>query len=238
MLMLSSNRLSRSFGSFSAVDQVSFEVRQGEIVGLLGANGAGKTTLIKMLCGLLQPTSGSASVAGFDVARQSKGLKRAIGYMGQSFSLFPDLTLLENLRFFGALYGLSAGESVERGVALLKQLPRQAFERGVVANFPSGWRQMLAFSVAMLHRPGLLFLDEPTSGLDSVSRRDLWNRINMAAGEGVSVLVTTHYLDEASYCHKLLVMDQGRVAHEGSPDALRRVATGGNLLNLFLERKP
>jgi len=238
MLTVSSNRLSRNFGRFTAVDQVSFEIRQGEIVGLLGANGAGKTTLIKMLCGILQPTSGSARVAGFDIAMQSKALKRSIGYMGQSFSLFNDLTLPENLRFFGALYGLSARESVARGMVLLQQLPRQAFEGGVVANFPSGWRQMLAFSVAMLHRPRLLFLDEPTSGLDSVSRRDLWNRISMAAGEGVSVLVTTHYLDEASYCHKLLMMDRGRVIHEGTPGALRRMTADGNLVHLFMESEP
>ena len=237
MMTISTDRLSRKFGDFIAVDQVSMGVKPGEIVGLLGANGAGKTTLIKMLCGLLRPTSGSATVAGFDILSRPAGVKRAIGYMGQSFSLFNDLTLDENLVFFGALYGMSAKQSRQRGAELMKQLPLPTFTSRLVTHLPSGWRQMLAFSVAMLHRPKLLFLDEPTSGLDSVSRRELWNHISLAAGEGVSVLVSTHYLDEASYCHSLMVMEKGRVISEGTPRALRAAVKGGNLVNLFLEQE-
>ena len=237
MMTISTDRLSRKFGDFIAVDQVSMVVKPGEIVGLLGANGAGKTTLIKMLCGLLRPTSGSATVAGFDILSRPAGVKRAIGYMGQSFSLFNDLTLDENLVFFGALYGMSAKQSRQRGAELMKQLPLPTFTSRLVTHLPSGWRQMLAFSVAMLHRPKLLFLDEPTSGLDSVSRRELWNHISLAAGEGVSVLVSTHYLDEASYCHSLMVMEKGRVISEGTPRALRAAVKGGNLVNLFLEQE-
>ncbi len=237
MMTISTDRLSRKFGDFTAVDQVSMGVKPGEIVGLLGANGAGKTTLIKMLCGLLRPTSGSATVAGFDILSRPAGVKRAIGYMGQSFSLFNDLTLDENLVFFGALYGMSAKQSRQRGSELMHQLPLHTFSRRLVTHLPSGWRQMLAFSVAMLHRPQLLFLDEPTSGLDSVSRRELWNHISLAAGEGVSVLVSTHYLDEASYCHTLMVMERGRVISVGTPRALRSAVKGGNLVNLFLEQE-
>ncbi len=235
MDLVSTSELTRCFGDFVAVNKVSVRVGQGEILGLLGCNGAGKTTLIRMLCGLLKPTSGTARVAGFDL-HQTEMIKQHIGYMGQHFSLFDDLTVLENMEFFGTIYGMGRKAIRAEGSLWLERLGVSSQARCLVKTLPSGWRQALAFSVAMLHQPGLVFLDEPTSGLDSVSRRKLWNLIYTAAAGGTSVVVSTHYLDEASYCHRIAIMEQGRIRLEGTPEHLRQEAPGHQLINLFAPR--
>ncbi len=237
MKTITTENLSRHFGNIKAVDEVSLSAESGEILGIIGANGAGKTTLIKILCGLLKPSSGTARVAGFDVKTEPGKIKQKIGYMGQSFSLFEDLTVLENIRFYGTLYGMSRKEIRERSSELMKNLHIQEQAGKLVRELPSGWKQSLAFSTALLHRPELVFLDEPTSGLDSLSRRELWNQIYLTAGTGTTLVVSTHYLDEAAYCHRLAVMDKGRIKTEGTPEAMRRLAGEGNLIHLFTQDK-
>jgi ABC-2 type transport system ATP-binding protein len=213
--------LTRRFGDFTAVDSITVDVREGEVFGFLGANGAGKTTAIKMLIGLLAPTSGSARVAGFDVLTQSDEVRRRIGYMSQRFSLYDDLTVRENISLYGGIYGLTDAEIRERGDEMLGTLKLADTRTQLVATLPLGWKQKLAFSVAMLHRPKVVFLDEPTGGVDPVTRRQFWEMIYAAAARGTTVFATTHYMDEAEYCDRLSIMVDGRIAAMGTPQALK-----------------
>lgn len=214
--------LTRRFGDFTAVDAIDMFVEEGTIFGLLGANGAGKSTTIRMLCGLLESSAGSATVAGHDINGDPEGVKKQIGYMSQEFSLYQDLTVRENIRFFGGLYGLSRQRIEERMVWVLKMSGLR--ERGdtLTAELSGGWRQRLALGCAVLHEPAVLFLDEPTGGVDPASRRDFWDLINGLADEGVTVLVTTHYLDEAEYCNRVSLIHAGRIVAEGTPTSLKR----------------
>ena len=213
--------LTRRFGSFIAVDHVSFEVKAGEVFGFLGANGAGKTTAIRMLIGLLQPSSGTARVAGFDVSRETEQVKRNIGYMSQRFSLYEDLTPRENIRLYGGIYGLTRTQIRDRTAQMLERLGFSSVADTAVRSLPLGWRQKLAFSVALVHHPRIVFLDEPTSGVDPVTRRQFWELIYEAASGGTTVLVTTHYMDEAEYCDRVSIMVAGRIAAMGTPSALK-----------------
>ena len=220
--IISVRELSKSFGGFKAVDRISFEVVRGEIFGFLGANGAGKTTAMRMLCGLSRPTSGGGTVAGYDIARQGERIKRHIGYMSQRFSLYDDLTVIENIRLYGGIYGLSRREILRRAVALLRRLDFRRESRTLVGALPLGWKQKLAFSVATLHRPEVVFLDEPTGGVDPVTRRQFWELIYEAAAGGMTVFVTTHYMDEAEYCSRVSIMVDGRIRALGAPAELKR----------------
>ena len=214
--------LTRTFGRFTAVDHITLEVRAGEIFGFLGANGAGKTTAIRMFTGLLAPSSGTASVAGHDVYTQSEAIKRAIGYMSQRFSLYEDLTISENIQLYGGIYGLRAQEVRVRSRQMLERLGMEQAAGTQVRAIPLGWRQKLSFSVALLHRPRMVFLDEPTGGVDPITRRQFWELIYQAAGEGTTVLVTTHYMDEAEYCDRISIMVTGRIGAMGTPAELKR----------------
>jgi ABC-2 type transport system ATP-binding protein len=218
--------LTRRFGAFLAVDRVSFDVEQGEIFGFLGSNGAGKSTTIRMLCGLLKPTSGSASVGGIDVTRDPEGVKRRIGYMSQKFSLYELLTVQENITFFGGLYGLDDRALADRRAFVLDMAGLKGRERTVTRDLAGGWRQRLALGCAILHKPAILFLDEPTGGVDPVSRRQFWRLIDGLSDEGVTVFVTTHYLDEAEHCHRLALMHAGRLAALGTVAELKRIFHG------------
>lgn len=215
------HELTRRFGDFTAVDRIGFEVAQGEVFGFLGANGAGKTTAIRMLIGLLAPTSGEAQVAGFDVARDAEQVRRRIGYMSQRFSLYEDLTVRENIALYGGIYGLDDAEIARRGGTLIAELDLGAHADALVSTLPLGWKQKLAFSVALLHAPGIVFLDEPTGGVDPVTRRQFWELIYAAAARGTTVFVTTHYLDEAEYCDRVAIMVDGRIAALGTPAELK-----------------
>jgi len=214
--------LTRRFGDFVAVDQISFSVAKGEIFGFLGSNGAGKSTTIRMLCGLLRPTAGKASVGGFDVYSQPEQIKRSIGYMSQKFSLYEELTVEENLRFFGGAYSVSKPERKPRIEALLQDLDLADQRSAVTASLPVGWKQRLALGCAVLHEPPILFLDEPTSGVDPVARRSFWELIYRYSRAGRTVFVTTHYMDEAEYCHRLALMHSGRILALDTPSALRK----------------
>lgn len=216
------DELTRRFGDFTAVDRVSFEVKPGEIFGFLGANGAGKSTTIRMLCGLLRPTSGRAVVGGIDVARDPEGVKRRIGYMSQRFSLYEALSVDQNIRFFGGLYGLSGRALDERRAFVLEMAGLAGRERARTRDLPGGWRQRLALGCAILHQPPIVFLDEPTGGVDPLSRRRFWDLIGDLSRQGVTVLVTTHYLDEAEYCHRLAIIHAGRLAALGTAAELKR----------------
>jgi ABC-2 type transport system ATP-binding protein len=215
--------LTRRFGAFLAVDRVSFDVGDGEIFGFLGSNGAGKSTTIRMLCGLLKPTSGTALVGGIDVGRDPEGVKRRIGYMSQRFSLYELLTVEENITFFGGLYGLANDRIAARREFVLEMAGLKGRERALTRDLAGGWRQRLALGCAILHEPSILFLDEPTGGVDPVSRRQFWQLIDRLSAEGVTVFVTTHYLDEAEHCHRLALMHAGRIAALGSVAELKRV---------------
>ena len=214
--------LSKRFGGFTAVDRITFDVARGEIFGFLGANGAGKTTAMRMLCGLSYPTSGSGTVAGFDIAREGELIKRHIGYMSQRFSLYDDLTVMENIRLYGGIYGLSRREILRRTAALLERLDFRAERHTRVDRLPLGWKQKLSFSVATLHRPQVVFLDEPTGGVDPVTRRQFWELIYEAAAEGTTLFVTTHYMDEAEYCSRVSIMVDGQIRALGAPAELKR----------------
>lgn len=220
-IAISVKDLTKRFGSFTAVDNISFDVRKGEIFGFLGANGAGKTTAMRMLCGLSYPTSGSGTVAGFDIRTQGEEIKRRIGYMSQKFSLYGDLTAVQNLRLFATIYGLSDREIKERMGAVMRDLDMESMAGSPVKSIPVGWRQKLAFAAATIHRPGILFLDEPTGGVDPLTRRKFWELIYRASSEGMTVFVTTHYLDEAEYCHRVSIMVDGRIAALDTPAALK-----------------
>ncbi len=225
MSAISVHDLTRRFGDFTAVDRVSFDVREGEIFGFLGSNGAGKSTTIRMLCGLLQPTSGTATVGGIDVKADPEGVKRRIGYMSQKFSLYERLTVEENIRFFAGIYGLDGDRLQERRRFVIEMAGLKGRERTFAADLAGGWRQRLALGCAILHQPPIVFLDEPTGGVDPLSRRQFWTLIDGLSREGVSVLVTTHYLDEAEHCHRLAIIHAGRLAAIGLPGELKHVFT-------------
>lgn len=231
--IISVRELSKSFGGFKAVDRISFEVARGEIFGFLGANGAGKTTAMRMLCGLSRPTSGGGTVAGYDIARQGERIKRHIGYMSQRFSLYDDLTVIENIRLYGGIYGLSRREILRRAVALLRRLDFRRESRTLVGALSLGWKQKLAFSVATLHRPEVVFLDEPTGGVDPVTRRQFWELIYEAAAGGMTVFVTTHYMDEAEYCSRVSIMVDGRIRALGAPAELKREFAAESMDEVF-----
>ena len=220
-LAIAVNGLTRRFGAFVAVDHISFDVRAGEVFGFLGANGAGKTTAIKMLIGLLAPSDGDARVAGFDVHTQRDQIRRSIGYMSQRFSLYPDLTVRENIQLYGGIYGLSDAQITDRTTALLVTLVMSDSANELVGRLPLGWKQKLAFSVALLHEPAIVFLDEPTGGVDPITRRQFWELIYAAAARGTTVFVTTHYMEEAEYCDRISIMVDGRIAALGTPAELK-----------------
>lgn len=220
--VIRTENLTKRFGDFTAVDEITFEVSAGEIFGFLGANGAGKTTAMRMLIGLSKPSSGKATVAGYDVYRETEKVKKNIGYMSQKFSLYEDLTVLENIRFFGGIYGLPRKVLREKSAALLEQLGLQDESRKLVGSLPLGWKQKLSFSVAVLHDPRIVFLDEPTGGVDPVTRRQFWDMIYAATLTGMTVFVTTHYMDEAEYCNRVSIMVDGRIKAMGSPAYLRQ----------------
>lgn len=214
--------LTKRFGDFVATNAITFEVAQGEIFGFLGANGAGKTTAIRMLCGLLKPTSGEATVAGFDVYRETEKIKQQIGYMSQRFSLYEDLTVRENIRLFGGIYGLSLAEIRQKTTQILHTLDLTGVADTLVVSLPLGWKQKLAFSVALLHDPKIVFLDEPTGGVDPITRRQFWDMIYEAADRGTTIFVTTHYMDEAEYCNRVSIMVDGKMEALDTPANLKK----------------
>ena len=225
--------LRKSFGDFHAVDGISFEVKRGEIFGFLGANGAGKTTAMRMLTGLSKPTSGEGHVAGYDITREAEQVKKHIGYMSQRFSLYEDLRVWENLRLYGGIYGMSQRLIRERTDQLLTSLCFEARRDTLVRDLPLGWRQKLAFSVAVFHEPEVVFLDEPTGGVDPVTRRQFWELIYAASQRGITVFVTTHYMDEAEYCDRVSIMVDGRIDALDSPSALRETYGVSSMEEVF-----
>lgn len=227
--------LTKRFGDFTAVDKISFAVKQGEIFGFLGANGAGKTTAMRMLIGLSKPSSGEAKVAGFDVYRENEQIKNNIGYMSQKFSLYEDLTVKENIRFYAGIYGKSDQFIKEKTSIILKQLHMEEQANNLVVSLPLGWKQKLAFSVAVFHEPRIVFLDEPTGGVDPVTRREFWQMIYKAADKGITVFVTTHYMDEAEYCHRVSIMVDGRIEALDNPAALKKRFNARNMEQVFLK---
>ncbi len=232
--IISVQNLTKRFGNFTAVDNISFDVKQGEIFGFLGANGAGKTTAMRMLCGLSRPTSGCAMVAGFDTARQSEEVKRRIGYMSQRFSLYEDLKVWENIRLFAGIYGMKDAEIAERTDIMLTQLGFEGERNKLVRSLPLGWKQKLAFSVAIFHRPSVVFLDEPTGGVDPIARRQFWEMIYRAAEEEqITVFVTTHYMDEAEYCNRVSIMVDGRIEALDTPQILKNQYNANNMSEVF-----
>lgn len=230
------DRIFKTFGSFTAVQNVSFSVEAGEVFGLLGSNGAGKSTVIRMLCGLMSPSAGRARVLGFDVAREPEAVKRRIGYMTQRFSLYEDLTVRENLRFFGGVYGLRGRALGEREAWALHLTDLEGKEELLTGALPGGWKQRLALACAVLHRPKVVFLDEPTGSVDPISRRRFWRLIDGMAGEGVTLLVTTHYLDEAEHCSRLALMHAGRLVALGSVAEMKSVLAGRAVLEVVCSR--
>ena len=224
--------LTRHFGEFVAVDHVSFDVRKGEVFGFLGSNGAGKSTTIRMLCGLLKPTSGAALVDGIDVGRDPEGVKRRIGYMSQRFSLYEQLTVDQNIRFFGGIYGLRGPGVEARREFVLEMAGLRGREKTKTADLAGGWRQRLALGCAILHEPPIVFLDEPTGGVDPVSRRHFWTLIDRLAEKGVTVLVTTHHLDEAEHCHRIAIIDGGKLAALGSTSELKQLFSDRAILEV------
>jgi len=233
--IITTKNLTKRFGDFTAVDAMSFEVRKGEIFGFLGANGAGKTTAMRMLCGLSIPTSGEASVAGYDVFKQTEKIKKNIGYMSQKFSLYEDLTIKENIRFYAGIYGKSDEFIKEKTARLLETLRLGKESDKLVGSLPLGWKQKLAFSVAIFHEPQLVFLDEPTGGVDPVTRREFWQMIYEAAYSGLTVFVTTHYMDEAEYCSRVSIMVDGKIEALDSPKGLKTALNASSMDDVFLK---
>jgi ABC-2 type transport system ATP-binding protein len=233
-IAIRAEELTRTFGKFTAVDHISLEVRAGEIFGFLGANGAGKTTAMRMFIGLLAPSSGTASVAGYDVYTESEKIKRAIGYMSQRFSLYEDLTVRENIRLYGGIYGLARQDIQARSQQILTRLEMEQSADLQVRAIPLGWRQKLSFSVALLHRPRIIFLDEPTGGVDPITRRQFWELIYQAAADGTTVLVTTHYMDEAEYCDRISIMVAGKIGAMGTPAELKRQFDADTMDEVFV----
>jgi ABC-2 type transport system ATP-binding protein len=225
----------KRFGQFTANDHLNFEVLQGEIFGFLGANGAGKTTAIRILCGLSLPTSGKIQVAGFNVYKDREKIKKSIGYMSQKFSLYEDLKVFENIRFYAGIYGLDLGFIRKRTDQLLEKLGLAYARNKLIKDLPLGWRQKLAFSVAIFHNPKIVFLDEPTSGVDPITRRQFWELIYEAGNEGITVFVTTHYMDEAEYCDRVAIMDQARIEAIGTPAELKENYHAENMNQVFLK---
>ncbi len=233
MKVITAKNLTKKFGQFTAVDDISFEVEQGEIFGFLGANGAGKTTAMRMLCGLSKPTGGEGLVAGFNVAKQSEQVKANIGYMSQKFALYDDLKVWENLRLYGGIYGVPAKEIDPRIDAALATLGLEEEKNTMVKALPLGWKQKLAFSAAIFHKPKIVFLDEPTGGVDPVARRQFWELIYEASDNGITVFVTTHYMDEAEYCHRVSIMVDGRIEALDSPGNLKKEFGADNIDQIF-----
>lgn len=231
--VISVRNLTKKFGSFTAVDHISFEVRHGEIFGFLGANGAGKTTAMRMLCGLSYPTSGDGFVAGCDITKQAEEIKRRIGYMSQKFSLYGDLTVMENLRLFATVYGMSDREIKASSAEIFRNLEMENMRDTLVKEIPVGWRQKLAFATATIHSPEIVFLDEPTGGVDPITRRKFWELIYKASSEGMTVFVTTHYLDEAEYCNRVSIMVDGRINALDTPRELKKRYNAATMDEVF-----
>ncbi|MAB49308.1 ABC transporter ATP-binding protein [Winogradskyella sp. HB-48] len=227
--------LSKLFGDFAAVNQISFQVKSGEIFGFLGANGAGKTTAMKMLIGISSPTSGTATVAGFDVYKETESIKKNIGYMSQKFALYDDLTVKENITFFGGIYGLTKKQIDQKRCELVEELGLQEVTNSLVASLPLGWKQKLAFSVSLLHEPKIVFLDEPTGGVDPITRRQFWEMIYKAAHNGTTIFVTTHYMDEAEYCDRVSIMVNGKIEALDSPKKLKEHYKTNTMNDVFLK---
>ena len=227
--------LSKMFGDFAAVNSISFHVKAGEIFGFLGANGAGKTTAMKMLIGISSPTSGKATVAGFDVYKEAESIKKNIGYMSQKFALYDDLTVKENITFFGGIYGLSKKQIDQKRSELVDELGLQEVTNSLVASLPLGWKQKLAFSVSLLHDPKIVFLDEPTGGVDPITRRQFWEMIYKAAHNGTTIFVTTHYMDEAEYCDRVSIMVNGKIEALDTPKKLKEHYKTDTMNDVFLK---
>ncbi|QIP12419.1 ABC transporter ATP-binding protein [Spirosoma aureum] len=232
---ISCHELSKQFGDFVAVNKISFDVEIGEIFGFLGANGAGKTTAMRMLCGLSFPTSGQATVAGFDVYKQQESIKKNIGYMSQKFSLYENLSILENIEFFGGVYGLSDKDLKTKSDELVSTLGLEHEAKKMVGSLPLGWKQKLAFSVAIIHEPKIVFLDEPTGGVDPVTRRQFWDLIYDASDRGITIFVTTHYMDEAEYCNRISIMVDGKIDALDSPGNLKKQFATDSMDDVFYQ---
>lgn len=232
---IKTENLTKKFGDFTAVNKITFDVLRGEIFGFLGANGAGKTTAIKMLIGISRPTSGEARIAGFDVYRQTEQIKKSIGYMSQKFSLYEDLTIVENIELFGGIYGLSDEEITVRGKSLINKLNLQNDSNKLVESLPLGWKQKLAFSLAILHNPQIVFLDEPTSGVDPITRRQFWDMIYEASSRGITLFITTHYMDEAEYCNRISIMVDGEIKALDSPAELKIKYEAASIDDVFVK---
>lgn len=233
--VIKTDRLTKKFGDFVAANSLSFEVNKGEIFGFLGANGAGKTTAMRMLCGLSKPSSGKATIAGFDVYRQTEQIKKNIGYMSQKFSLYEDLTVQENIHFFGGIYGLSDKQLKDKTDELISQLGLQKEVKKLVVDLPMGWKQKLSFSVAVIHQPKIVFLDEPTGGVDPVTRRQFWELIYEQADKGMTIFVTTHYMDEAEYCKRISIMVDGKIEALDTPHNLKQHYNAKSMDEVFLQ---
>jgi ABC-2 type transport system ATP-binding protein len=234
-IVIKTSKLTKRFGDFIAANEITFEVSKGEIFGFLGANGAGKTTAMRMLCGLSIPTSGEATIAGFDVYRETEKIKKNIGYMSQKFSLYEDLTVIENIRFFGGIYGLRDEQIKTKGDTLVRQLGLSQEAGKLVGSLPLGWKQKLSFSVAVMHEPKIVFLDEPTGGVDPVTRRQFWELIYEAAARGVTIFVTTHYMDEAEYCNRISIMVDGKIEALDTPANLKKKFNTGSMDDVFYQ---
>lgn len=233
--VITADNLTKRFGDFVAVDHISFNVYKGEIFGFLGANGAGKTTAMRMLCGLSLPTSGKATVAGFDVYKENEKIKKSIGYMSQKFSLYEDLTVKENMEFYGGIYHMTDKFIKDKTAFILNQLHLEKEANVLVKSLPLGWKQKLAFSVAIFHEPGIVFLDEPTGGVDPVTRREFWNMIYEASAKGITIFVTTHYMDEAEYCNRVSIMVDGKVEALDTPSQLKKTYDAASMDEVFLK---
>ncbi len=231
--VITAENLTKAFGGFVAVDHITFSVRRGEIFGFLGANGAGKTTAMRMLCGLSRPSDGTAAVAGYDIRTQAEQVKRHIGYMSQKFSLYDDLTIAENMRLFGGIYGMDRRRIKSKTDGILHELGLENERNALVGALPLGWKQKLAFALAIFHEPEIVFLDEPTGGVDPVTRRRFWEQIYEAAGRGTTVFVTTHYMDEAEYCDRVSIMVDGHIGALDSPQALKAAYNTDTLYDVF-----
>lgn len=234
-IVISTQKLTKRFGDFIATNEITFDVYAGEIFGFLGANGAGKTTAMRMLCGLSTPSSGEASIAGFDIYKETEKIKMNIGYMSQKFSLYEDLTVLENIHFFGGIYGLSRQQLKEKSEGLLSTLGMQDLSKKLVGSLPLGWKQKLSFSVAVIHEPKIVFLDEPTGGVDPITRRQFWDLIYHAADSGITIFVTTHYMDEAEYCNRVTMMVDGVIKALDTPAKLKSQFNAGGMDEVFYE---
>ena len=234
-IVIKTNNLTKAFGTFTAVNAITFEVKAGEIFGFLGANGAGKTTAMRILCGLLSPTSGEAMVAGFDVYKENESIKKHIGYMSQKFSLYENLTVRENIEFFGGIYGLTRKELKEKGNTLIHRLGMEKEAEKLVGSLPLGWKQKISFSTAILHKPKIVFLDEPTGGVDPITRRQFWDMIYEAADAGITIFVTTHYMDEAEYCNRVSIMVDGSISALDTPNNLKEQFETDSMEGVFLK---